>query len=94
MSFDDKKGWIVETLGPTSRHWKRLVRENDKWVTQVSESPTKVKKDGPTPLQKLDPNSGNLKCKKGSKGCNHELNGEEKKVEGVAVAVEQHRLAR
>ena len=57
LRFDDKKGWIAKTLGPTSRHWKRLARENNKQETQASESPTKGKRDGPTPLQELDPNS-------------------------------------
>ena len=67
LSFDDKKGWIAETLGLTSRHWKRLAGENNKQATQASESSTKGKRDGPTPLQELDLNSENLKHKKGSK---------------------------
>ena len=45
LSFDDKKGWIVETLGPTSRHWKRLARENNKQATQANESRTKGKRE-------------------------------------------------
>ena len=94
LSFDDKKGWIAETLGPTSRHWKRLARENNKQVTQASESPTKGKRDGPTPLQELDPNSENLKRRKGSKGGIHDLNGQEEKVGGVAVVAVQHRRAK
>ena len=57
LSFDNKKGRIAETLGPTSRNWKRLARENNKQVTQASESLTKGKRDGLTPLQELDPNS-------------------------------------
>nr|POF09034.1 hypothetical protein CFP56_14975 [Quercus suber] len=80
LSFDDKKGWITKTLGLTSKHWKRLARENNKQASQVSESPTKGKRDGPTPLQELDPNSGNLKRRKGRKGGSHDLNGEDEKV--------------
>nr|POE96807.1 hypothetical protein CFP56_42558 [Quercus suber] len=86
LSFDDKKGWIAKTLGLTIKHWKGLARENNKQTSQVSESPTKGKRDGPIPLQELDPNSGNLKRRKGSKEESHNLNGENEKVGGVAVA--------
>ena len=30
MSFDQEKGWVTETLGPKSRHWKRLARQSNK----------------------------------------------------------------
>ncbi|KAK7834093.1 putative esterase kai2 [Quercus suber] len=30
MSFNKDKGWIFETLGPTSGHWKRLARQTNK----------------------------------------------------------------
>ena len=70
-----------------------MAREINKGAAWVSESPTKVKRDGPTPLQELNLNSGSLKCRKGSKGGDHKLNGKENKVGGVAVAVEQHHRA-
>ncbi|XP_075665231.1 uncharacterized protein LOC142634866 [Castanea sativa] len=92
FSFDDNMGWTSEVLSPTSRHWKRLARENNKQA-QGTGSPNKGKRVGPTPLQELDPNSGDLKRRKGSKG-GHEKNGEEKKVGGVAVAAVQHRRAK
>ena len=50
MSFNENKGWIAESLGPTSRHWKRLAREINKGKTQASEGPTKAKRVGPTPF--------------------------------------------
>ena len=27
MCYVEEKGWIAETLGPSSKHWKRLARE-------------------------------------------------------------------
>ena len=75
LSFDDKKGWVAENLGPTSRHWKRLARENSKQTSQEGENPIKGKRDGPIPLQELDPNSKNLKRRKGSKGGIYDQNG-------------------
>ena len=87
LSFDDKKGWIAENFGPTSRHWKSLARDNSKQASQEGENPTKGKRDGPIPLQELDPNSENLKRRKGSKGGTYDLNGQEEKVGGVAVAM-------
>ena len=27
MCFDEKLGWVAETLGPKSIHWKRLARK-------------------------------------------------------------------
>lgn len=27
MSYDEKKGWKIEILGLTSKHWKRFARE-------------------------------------------------------------------
>ena len=71
-----------------------MARENYKQATQASENPTKGKRDGPIPLQELDPNSENLKRRKGSKGGTYDLNGQEEKVGGVAVAAVQHRRAK
>ena len=45
MSFDDKKGWVAEHLGPASKHWKRLARESNKGKSQVTGSPTKGKRE-------------------------------------------------
>ena len=94
MSFDDQKGWVAESLGPASKHWKRLARESNKGKSQVSGSPTKGKREGPTPLQDLDPNTGSLKRRKGRQTGDHEQNGKENTDGGVAVAAEQHRRAR
>lgn len=91
MCSDEKKGWILETLGPASRHWKRLAREVNSRVARDGESPTNVKHEGPIPLQKLDPNTCGLKHRKGNKRQNQNQNGEEQMDGGVAVAAKQHR---
>ena len=94
MYFDDKKGWVAEALGPASKHWKRLARESNKGKAQVSGSPSKGKREGPTPLQELDPNSGGLKRRKGRLIGDHDQNDKENTDGGEAVAAEQHRRAK
>nr|POE64106.1 hypothetical protein CFP56_08477 [Quercus suber] len=76
MCYDEKKGWTSETLGPASRHWKRLAREINKGVFQESISPSNPKRVGPTPLQELDPNSACQKRRKGKNVGDKETNGE------------------
>ena len=86
MCFDENKGWISETLGPTSRHWKRLAWEVHNKVAQIEGDPINGKRAGLTPLQELDPNISELKCRRGSTGQSKKKNGEEQTVGGVAVA--------
>ena len=50
MCFDEKKGWISEALGPTSRHWKRLAREVHGKAARIGEGPINGKREGPIPL--------------------------------------------
>nr|POE67963.1 hypothetical protein CFP56_75730 [Quercus suber] len=94
MCYDEKTGWTSETLGPASRHWKRLAREINKGVVQESISPSNPKRVGPTPLQELDPNSVCQKRRKGKNVGDEETNGKKNRVGGVAVAAEQHRRAK
>ena len=47
MSFDQEKGWVAETLGPKSGHWKRLARQSNKPSPIKKVSPEKAKKIGP-----------------------------------------------
>ncbi|KAK7860942.1 hypothetical protein CFP56_029135 [Quercus suber] len=35
MCYDDKKGWTSKTLGPASRHWKRLARATKGFLRSV-----------------------------------------------------------
>ena len=91
MSYDEKKGWTIEILGPTSRHWKRLAREVKTRVAHEGKSPTIAKQEGPIPLQELDPNICDLKHKKGRKELNQTLDGEKQMDGDVAVVAKQHR---
>ena len=45
MSFDQEKGWVAETLGPKSGHWKRLARKSNKPSPIKKVSPKKKKKN-------------------------------------------------
>lgn len=81
-------------LGPTSKYWKRLARDNTKSMSHKEESPIKGKREGPTPLQELDPNSGSLKRRKGRKEGKQVLTEEEEMVGGEAVSAVQHRRAK
>ena len=60
MCYVEEKGWIVETLGPSSKHWKRLAREVKSKSESEGKSQIKVRREGPTPLQELDPNIKNF----------------------------------
>lgn len=70
MCFDEKKGRILESLGPTSRHWKRLAREVHAKAARDGGNTINGKHEGPIPLQELNPNICDLKHKRGSKGHN------------------------
>lgn len=93
MSFDEKEGWISESLGPNSRHWKRLAREVHVQAARVGGNPINGKREGLIPLQELDPNISELKCRRSNKGNNQNQCGEEKRDGSVAVVAEQHRRA-
>ena len=60
MCYVEEKGWIAETLGPSSKDWKRLARKVKPKSNNEGKSPIKVKREGPTPLQELDPNIKNF----------------------------------
>ena len=89
MSFDKDKGWVAETLGPTSGHWKRLARQTNKPSPSKRISPEKLKRSGPVPLQDLDPNTLNTKRKKGKLQIGEKLDEDKTKVGGKAVATAQ-----
>nr|POE86190.1 hypothetical protein CFP56_07297 [Quercus suber] len=93
MSFNKDKGWIFETLGPTSGHWKRLARQTNKPSPGKRDSPEKLKRSGPVPLQELDPNALNTKRKKGKLQTEEKIDEDKRKVGGEAVAAVQHRRA-
>nr|POE68486.1 hypothetical protein CFP56_74381 [Quercus suber] len=65
MCFDENVGWVAEKMGPISKHWKRLAREIKSEGPKKNKSPTKLKREGPTPLLELDPNALELKRRRG-----------------------------
>ena len=48
MCYVEEKGWIAKTLGPSSRHWKRLAREVKSKSESEGKSLIKVKREGLT----------------------------------------------
>ena len=93
-SFDVNLGWVAETFGPQSDHWKCMARK----VRDTS--PTKETKEeihlgkrlGMSPLQELEPNittKKQRKCQESSKAQEHNA----VRDSGEAVATEQHRQA-
>ena len=65
MSYDPKEGWVSKKLGPKSKHWKRLAKEVKANGSCTNKSPGSQKREGPTPLQELDPNALSKKKRKG-----------------------------
>lgn len=65
MSFDPLVGWVAEKLGPTTKHWKRLARENKNKEPTSAESQITQKRESSTPLRDLDPKARDQKKRKG-----------------------------
>lgn len=91
MSFDPSDGWVVEKLGPNSRHWKRLAREGKSSGPVTAGSPRRQKRRGPTPLQELDPNALSQKKRKGKATLNEVSEQYNQRDGGVAAAAMQPR---
>ena len=99
LNFDPKDGWVATELGPKSKHWKRLAREvNNKKPTE-KKGLRNGKREGPTPVQELDPNCLKQKRRKSLKQSDilDKVGSTEEKNEsmdgGVAVSAVQHRPA-
>ena len=58
MSFDVNLGWVAETLGPQSDHWKCMARKvHDTSPTKETKEEIRLgKRPGMSPLQELEPN--------------------------------------
>ena len=93
MTYELDLGWVAESLGPSSGHWKRRARVGQAKGKEKLESPVQTKRSLITPSAVLDQNGLGRKRrkveKKGGDG-DAEENG---KVGGVAVAATQHRRA-
>ena len=98
LSYNQNEGWVAAQLGPKSKHWKRLAREVNQNKPKGKKGLKSGKREGPTPLQELDPNNLDQKRRKGLKRNESLENGNtENEMEstdgGVAVLATQHRRA-
>nr|POE66312.1 uncharacterized protein CFP56_75139 [Quercus suber] len=57
MIFEYGVGWIDDPAGPKGRFWKRIIRSGEIQSLAPTTNKGAQKRDGPTPLQELDPNS-------------------------------------
>ena len=53
ISFNQEKGWVAETLGPKSGHWKRLARQSNKPSPIKKVSLEKTKRIGLVPYARI-----------------------------------------
>ena len=93
MIYNQEKGWVTETLGLTSGHWKRLARKVTTPSPNKLSGPSKTKRKGQIPLQELDPNVTSAKRRKGKVQEIEITNEHESTDGGEAVAAAQHRRA-
>ena len=99
LSYNPKEGWVAAELSPKSRHWKQLAREANQNKPIGKKGSKSGKREGPTPLQALDPNILDQKRRKDLKRSESNLENGNTKNEtesmdgGVAVPAEQHRRA-
>ena len=57
MCYDEKLGWVAETLGPKSGHWKRLARKAQNKDENVELDHTGIKRASPLTIQELEPST-------------------------------------
>ena len=93
MTFNQEKGWVIEPLGSTSGHWKRLARKIKTPSPNKVACASKTKRKGPIPLQELDPNNISSKRRKGKLQVCEVTDENVNMVGGEAVAAVQHRRA-
>ena len=94
MSYDMDQGWVAETLGPASGHWKRKIREGQPSGKAKELSPVKKKRNSPAYQTESDQNQRETKKQRteiqGSLVCEDEV----VRDGGVAEAAVQLRRAK
>ena len=94
MSYDMDQGWVAETLGPASGHWKRKLREGQPSRKTKELSPVKKKRNSPAYQTESDQNQRETKKQRteiqGSLVCEDEV----VRDGGVAEAAMQLRRAK
>ena len=86
MTYEMELGWVAETLGPTSGHWKRKARAGQAKGKEKIESPIQMKKGAVTPSCVLDQNGLGRKRRKVDKQGGDEGVEENGKDGGEAIA--------
>ena len=90
MTYEMEMGWVVETLGPTSGHWKRRARAGQAKGKEKAISPVKKKKGVVTPFSTLDQNILVGKRRRVEKQGGGDAEKENEKDGGEVVAATQH----
>ena len=86
MMYEVDVGWVAESLGLNSGHWKRRARAGLCKESKEMSGPIQRKREGPTQLEELDQQLRNTKRKKGE-AQSKESTGKAKITDGgVAVA--------
>lgn len=86
MTYDMELGWIAETLGPTSAHWKRKACAGQTKEKEKVESPVEKKRSASTPHGVLEKNTLEVKRRRVEVQENGDVEIETKRVGGVADA--------
>ena len=93
MTYEMDAGWVAESLGPTSGHWKRKARVGQAKGKEKVESPVQMKRGMVIPSGVLDQNGLGRKRRKVEKKRGDGDAEEIGKDGGVVVAATQHRRA-
>ena len=64
MTYEMEMGWVAETLGPTSGHWKRRARTGQAKGKEKIKSPIQMKRGAVTPSCVLEQNGLGRKRRK------------------------------
>ena len=94
MTYEMEMGWVADTLGPTSGHWKRRARAGQAKGKEKAVSPVKKKRGVVTPFGVLDQNVLVSKRRKVEKQGGGDAEKKNEKDGGGVVAATQHRRAK
>ena len=93
MTYELDSGWVAESLGPSSGHWKRRARVGQAKGKEKMESSVQMKRGMVIPSGVLDQNGLGRKRRKVEKKGGDADEAENGKDGNVAVAATQHRRA-
>ena len=94
MSYEPDVGWVANTLGPTSGHWKWRTRVGPDDGMNEELGLIQRKREGSIPLREPDQNINGTKCRKCEVLGKENVGEETTKDGGVAVTARQHHPAK